>query len=54
METDESLYHAALNIIDKFSNQFTGTDSVVIFEVSNTNVQKFGNAIHRDCDIVYF
>lgn len=43
-----------LNIIDKFSNQFTGADSVVIFEASNTNIQKFGNAIHRDCDIVYF
>ena len=41
------------NIVDKFSKLFTGADSVLIFDAPNAKVQKFGNAIHRDADIVY-
>ena len=42
-----------INIIDKFSKLFTGADSVLIFDAPNAKVEKFGNAIHRDKDIVY-
>lgn len=41
------------NIVDKYSKLFTGADSVLIFDAPNAKVQKFGNAIHRDVDIVY-
>lgn len=39
--------------IDVFSKHFTGADSVVVFDVSNENLKKYGNAIHRDQDVVY-
>lgn len=41
------------NIVEKFSKLFTGADSVMIFDAPNAKVQKFGNAIHRDKDVVY-
>lgn len=45
------------NIIIKiklqFSPKFDGGDSVMIFDVNNANVIKFGNAIHRDQEIVF-
>ena len=41
------------NIVAKFSKLFTGADSVLIFDAPNAKVQKFGNAIHRDQDVVY-
>ncbi len=37
----------------KYSKLFGGADSVIIFEAPNAKVQKYGNAIHRDVDIVY-
>lgn len=37
----------------KFSKQFSGADSIVIFDVGNRNIRKYGNAIHRDKDVVY-
>lgn len=40
-------------IEEKFSKFFSGADSVVIFDVGNANVKKYGNAIHRDKDVVY-
>ena len=42
-----------IQINDKYGKLFTPDDSVVIFEVSNTQVIKFGNDIHRDKEIVY-
>ena len=39
--------------IDAFSKHFTGADSVVVFDVSMENLKKYGNAIHRDQDVVY-
>ena len=42
-----------LNILGKFSKLFTGADSVLIFDAPNAKVEKFGNAIHRDKDVVY-
>ena len=43
-----------LKIENVFSKHFGGTDSVVIFDIGNAKVRKFGNAIHRDQDVVYF
>lgn len=39
--------------IDQFAEKFDGADSVVIFDVSDVKLKKYGNAIHRDADIVY-
>ena len=40
--------------IDQYATQFKGSDSVVIFDVSAVKLKKYGNAIHRDVEIVYF
>lgn len=39
--------------IEDFSKQFTPADSVIIFDVENSHLTKYGNAIHRDQPIVY-
>lgn len=39
--------------IEKFSKHFTAEDSVIIFDVDKESLIKYGNAIHRDQDIVY-
>lgn len=43
-----------LKIENVFSKHFGGADSVVIFDIGNAKVRKFGNAIHRDQDVMYF
>ena len=40
--------------IDQFSSKFNGGDSVIVFDVSGVKLKKYGNAIHRDVDIVNF
>lgn len=40
--------------IEAYSKHFTPDDSVVIFEIDADKLTKYGNAIHRDQDIVYF
>lgn len=39
--------------IEAYSKHFSMDDSVVIFNVTDNAVTKYGNAIHRDRDIVY-
>lgn len=39
--------------INQFAKQFDFEDSVIIFDVSQLKLKKYGNAIHRDEDIVY-
>ena len=51
--TQRIIDNIKLNIVEKFSKLFTGTDSVLIFDAPNAKVEKFGNAIHRDQDVVY-
>ena len=51
--TQRIIDNIKINIVDKFSKFFSGADSVLIFDAPNTKVQKFGNAIHRDSDIMY-
>lgn len=41
-------------IEETFAKKFDGDDSVIIFDVSGVKLRKYGNAIHRDTDIVYF
>ncbi|MDY3268670.1 MAG: CRISPR-associated endonuclease Cas2 [Phocaeicola sp.] len=40
--------------IAAYSKHFSADDSVVIFEVDKNCLTKYGNAIHRDTDIVFF
>ena len=40
--------------IEEFAKKFDGADSVIIFDVSSVKLKKYGNAIHRDKDVVYF
>ena len=39
--------------IEAYSKHFTADDSVVLFEIGSDKLTKYGNAIHRDQDIVY-
>ena len=39
--------------IDQFATHFNGADSVIVFDVFGVKLKKYGNAIHRDTDIVY-
>ena len=41
-------------IEDFISKYLTGADSIIIFDVSNMKLRKYGNAIHCDQDVVYF
>lgn len=43
-----------LKIEQEFSPLFNFDDSVVIFKVNDSDIIKYGNAIHRDEAIVYF
>ena len=40
-------------LIQDFSKHFTAADSIVLFDVDNSHITKYGNAIHRDQDIVF-
>lgn len=42
-----------LKIKEKYSKFFTGADSVMLFETDSKNILKFGNAIHRDKDMLF-
>lgn len=39
--------------IEQFATKFDDGDSVIVFDVSGVKLRKYGNAIHRDVDIVY-
>ena len=40
--------------IEAYSKHFTADDSVILFEIETTKLTKYGNAIHRDRDVVFF
>lgn len=42
-----------LLIIEQFAKLFTADDSVIIFDVNSIKLRKYGNAIHRDEDVVF-
>ena len=39
--------------IESYAKHFKFSDSVIIFDVDKDKMIKYGNAIHRDKDIVY-
>lgn len=39
--------------IEHFAKLFTADDSVIIFDVNSIKLRKYGNAIHRDKDVVF-
>jgi len=41
-------------IEETIAKHFSADDSVIIFDVSSVKLKKYGNAIHRDKDIIYF
>lgn len=51
--SDRVLNNIRVKIEDEFSKYFTGEDSVIIFDVAAVKLKKYGNAIHRDTDIVF-
>ncbi|MDN4752954.1 CRISPR-associated endonuclease Cas2 [Porphyromonadaceae bacterium W3.11] len=52
--TNRLLENLIIKIEEQFAKKFDGGDSVIIFDVSSVKLRKYGNAIHRDEDIVYF
>lgn len=52
--TKRILDNLIIKIEEQFSKKFGGGDSVIIFDVSSVKLKKYGNAIHRDVDVVYF
>lgn len=51
--TDRVINNLLIMIEEVFSTKFEGCDSVIIFDVAAVKLRKYGNAIHRDKDIVY-
>ena len=51
--TDRFINNLMTKIDAVFAKEFGGEDSVIIFDVSSVKLTKYGNAIHRDKDIVY-
>ncbi|MDR0336475.1 MAG: CRISPR-associated endonuclease Cas2 [Planctomycetaceae bacterium] len=37
-----------------FAKQFGGSDSILLFETDENKAIKYGNAIHRDQDLLFF
>ena len=52
--TERVMKNLLVLIEDKFSKEFGGDYSGIIFYVSSVKLKKYGNAIHRDQDVVYF
>lgn len=52
--TNRVLDNLVVQIEDIFAKQFGGEDSVIIFDVASVKLRKYGNALHRDQDVLYF
>ncbi|MCQ2227446.1 MAG: CRISPR-associated endonuclease Cas2 [Bacteroidales bacterium] len=52
--TDRILNNLRILTEEQFAKKFEGGDSVVIFDAATIKLKKYGNAIHRDEDVVYF
>ncbi len=51
--TDRVLNNLKVMIEETYAREFNGGDSVIIFDASAVRLKKYGNAIHRDQDVVY-
>ncbi|GHV42800.1 hypothetical protein FACS1894180_0130 [Bacteroidia bacterium] len=52
--TKRVLDNLTVRIENFYSKKFGGGDSVFIFETDEKKAIKYGNAIHRDQDLIYF
>jgi len=52
--TDRVLENLKIRIENYYSKKFDGGDSVLIFETDAQKTIKYGNAIHRDQDLMFF
>lgn len=52
--TNRIINNLIMMVDDVFAKEFDGGDSVIIFDVSNVKLKKYGNAIHRDTDLICF
>ena len=53
LKNSERLLTVVIEKIEgQFAKDFGGSDSVLVFNVNDGNVRKYGNAIHRDKDVV--
>ena len=52
--TNRMIENIKENIKHKYSKLFCPDDSVVIFDVNIEKTIKYGNAVHRDKDIIFF
>ena len=48
------LENVKIEIEHRYSQKFDGGDSIVVFETLESKTVKYGNAIHRDSEILYF
>lgn len=51
--TKRLISNLEIQIKEKYMPQFSGGDSVMIFDCNNNDVIKYGNAIHRDMDALF-
>ena len=51
---DRILDNLKIIVETEFAKQFEGSDSVLIFDTNENKTIKYGNAIHRDQDLVFF
>ena len=40
--------------IEAYAKHFAADDSVILFDIDADKLKKYGNAIHRDQNVVYF
>lgn len=52
--TKRHIENITVKIEEQFKKHFSGGDSIMIFDVKEQSVKKYGCAIHRDKDINYF
>lgn len=52
--TKRHIENITVKIEEHFKKYFSGGDSILIFDVKENSVIKYGNAIHRDKEINYF
>ena len=53
IENSQRILNLILHEIDSvYAPKFTNADSIIIFNVINQNITKYGNAIHRDKPLV--
>lgn len=51
--TKRVIENLKLMVEKDFAPKFGGGDSVVIFDIGNAEIIKYGTAIHRDQDVVF-